>query len=259
MIDIHCHPLPETDDGAKTFDIAVAMCRMAAKDGTTHLVATPHCNYRYPFDAQANRTRLERLQVAVGDSPKLLLGCDFHLSYENLRRLSEDGSDFSINNTRYLLVEFADHFIPEQMDNVFYQIEVAGFTPILTHPERNPVIQRKPELLYHWAMRGCLVQITAMSYLGGFGPKAQALSEQWLDRNLIHFFASDGHDLSRRPPVLSACYNKVASDRSKEVADLLLEANPAAVINGAPLPAQAQPLDLKESSRKKTWLSIFRR
>ncbi|HEV2248790.1 MAG TPA: CpsB/CapC family capsule biosynthesis tyrosine phosphatase [Terriglobia bacterium] len=259
MIDIHCHPLPETDDGAKTFDIAVAMCQMAAKDGITHLVATPHCNYRYAFDAQANRTRLEKLQAAVGDSPKLLLGCDFHLSYENLRKLDEDGTAFSINNTRYLLVEFADHFIPEQMDNVFYQIEVAGFTPILTHPERNPVIQRKPELLYHWAIRGCLVQITAMSYLGGFGPKAHALSEEWLDRNLVHFFASDGHDLIRRPPVLSTCYNKVASDRSEDIADLLLEANPAAVINGAPLPAQAQPLDLKESARKKTWFSIFRR
>lgn len=259
MIDIHCHPLPETDDGAKTFDIAVAMCQMAAKDGTTHLVATPHCNYRYAFDAQANRARLKELQAAVGDSPELLLGCDFHLSYENLRRLGEDGSDFSINNTRYLLVEFADHFIPEQMDSVFYQIEVAGFTSILTHPERNSLIQRKPELLYHWAMRGCLIQITAMSYLGGFGPTAQALSEEWIERNLVHFFASDGHDLTRRPPVLSACYNKIAAERSKDIADLLLKTNPAAVISGEPLPEQAQPLDLKDPSRKKNWFWIFRR
>lgn len=259
MIDIHCHPLPETDDGAKTFDVAVAMCQMAAKDGTTHMVATPHCNYRYAFDAQANRSRLKELQAAVGDSPKLFLGCDFHLSYENLRRLGKNGSDFSINNTRYLLVEFADHFIPDQMDNVFYQIEVAGFTSILTHPERNPLIQRKPELLYHWATRGCLVQITAMSYLGGFGSTAQALSEEWLGRNLVHFFASDGHDLTRRPPVLSSCYNKIASVEGKDVADLLLEANPAAVINGVPLPEQAQPVGPKESSRKRTWFSIFRR
>jgi protein-tyrosine phosphatase len=259
MIDIHCHPLPETDDGAKSFEIAVAMCQMAAKDGTTHLVATPHCNYKYRFDAQANRGKLRELQTAVGDSPKLLLGCDFHLSYDNLRRLSEDGADFSINNTHYLLVEFADHFIPEQMDNVFYEIEVAGFTPILTHPERNPVIQRKPELLYNWVLRGCLSQITAMSYVGGFGPRAQALSEEWLERNLVHVFASDAHDLSRRPPVLSSCYRKVASARGKDVADVLLEANPSAVINGIPLPAPAQPLGIEQSSRKKSWLSLFRR
>ena len=259
MIDIHCHPLPGIDDGAKSFDIAVAMCQMAANDGTTHLVATPHCNYRYPFDVEANRTKLKELQSAVGESPKLLLGCDFHLSYDNIRKLAEHGSEFSINNTRYLLVEFADYFIPEQMDNVFYEIEMAGYALILTHPERNSVIQRKPELLYHWVTRGCLVQATAMSYMGGFGSRAQGLSEEWLDRNLVHFFASDGHDLTHRPPVLSSCYKKIASVRGKEVADLLLESNPSAVINGEPLPTPPQPLGPKQAPRSKGWLSVFRR
>lgn len=259
MIDIHCHPLPGVDDGAKSLDIAVDMCRMAAEDGTTHLVATPHCNYKYHFNAENNRVKLKELQAAVGDSPKLLLGCDFHLSYDNIRRLTENGSDYSINHTHYLLVEFAEHFIPEQMDNVFYEIEVAGYTPILTHPERNPVIQRKPELVYHWAARGCLVQITAMSYVGGFGSKAQALSEEWLDRNLVNFFASDAHDLKYRPPTLSPCYKKVESVRGKELADLLLEKNPLAVINGAPMPPSLPMLGPKQSPRKKGWLSMFRR
>lgn len=259
MIDIHCHPLPGIDDGAKSFDMAVAMCEMAAKDGTTHLVATPHCNFRYRFDPVANRARLKELQEAVGDSPKLLLGCDFHISYDNIQKLAKNGSDFAINHTQYLLVEFADHFIPEQMDNVFYEIEVAGYIPILTHPERNPVIQRKPELLYHWALRGCLVQITAMSYVGGFGSRAQSLAEEWLDRNLIHFFASDGHDLTHRPPVLSSCYKKVASARGQEVANLLHEVNPSAVINGVSLPPPPQPLGPEQKAKKKGWLSIFRR
>ncbi len=259
MIDIHCHPLPGIDDGAKSFDIALAMCEMAANDGTTHLVATPHCNYRYPFDVETNRAKLKELQAAVGESPKLLLGCDFHLSYDNIRKLKEHGPDFSINNTRYLLVEFADHFIPEQMDNVFYEIQMIGYTPILTHPERNPVIQRKPELLYHWVTRGCLGQVTAMSYVGGFGSRARELSEEWIGRNLVHFFASDAHDLNHRPPVLSSCYKKIASVWGKETADRMLEANPLAVINGESLPGQPAPLGPKQGSRKKGWLSIFRR
>lgn len=259
MIDIHSHPLPGVDDGAKSFDIAVAMCRMAADDGTTHLVATPHSNYRYAFDIEVNRAKLKELQAAVGESPRLLLGCDFHLSYENIRKLAEHGSDFSINNTNYLLVEFAEHFIPDQMENVFYEIEMAGFAPILTHPERNPVIQRKPELVYRWVVRGCLVQITAMSYVGGFGSLAQELSEEWLERNLVHFFASDAHDLTHRPPVLSPCYKKVASARGNEIADLLLEKNPSAVIKGESMPAAPQPLGPKEAGRKKGWFSVFRR
>ncbi len=258
MIDIHCHPLPGVDDGAKDFDVAVAMCRMAAKDGTTCLVATPHCNYRYDFDPEVNRAKLRELQAAVGNAPKLLLGCDFHLSYDNIQKLTQDGSNFTINNSSYLLVEFAEHFIPEQMDSVFYEIEVAGFTPILTHPERNPTIQLKPELLYHWATRGCLVQVTAKSYLGGFGPRAEALSEEWLDRNLIHFFASDAHDLVYRPPSLSAAYEKLAASKGKGTADLLFEKNPSAVVNGDPFPPPPPPLEPKQAAKKKGWFSFLR-
>ena len=235
------------------------MCQMAAKDGTTCLVATPHSNYKYAFDPEVNRAKMRELQEAVGASPKLLLGCDFHLSYDNLQKLAEDGSSFTINNSSYLLVELGDHFIPEQMDNVFYEIEVAGFVPILTHPERNPTIQTKPELLFHWATRGCLIQITAKSYLGGFGRKAQALSEEWLNRNLVHFFASDAHDLVFRPPLLSACYEKVAAAKGKETADLLFRKNPSAVINGAAFPAPPLPLGPKQTRKKKGWFAFLRR
>lgn len=259
MIDIHCHPLPGVDDGPKSFEVAVAMCQMAAQNGTTHLVATPHCNYHYAFNPETNRSKLKDLQEAVGPTPQLLLGCDFHLSYDNVQKLRESGSDFTINHTSYLLVEFAAHFIPQQMDHVFYEIEVAGYTPILTHPERNATIQRKPDLIYHWATRGCLVQITAMSYLGGFGARAQALSEEWLERNLIHFFASDGHDLTRRPPVLSACREKVAAAGGEETAELLFEHNPFAVINGEPLPSPLQPAVPERLPRKKSWLPFFKR
>src|SRR6516162_11738731 len=73
MIDIHCHPLPGLDDGAKTLEDAVEMCRMAAADGITHLVATPHCNYEYPFRPEENQAKLARLQAEVGDVPNLLL------------------------------------------------------------------------------------------------------------------------------------------------------------------------------------------
>ncbi len=154
-------------------------------------------------------------------------------------------------------MEFADHFIPEQMDNVFYEIEVAGFMPILTHPERNPTIQTKPELLFHWATRGCLVQITAKSYVGGFGPRAQALSEEWLDRNLIHFFASDAHDLVYRPPSLSACYEKVAAAKGKETADLLLEKNPSAVVNGDGFSSSSPASGPSQAPRKKELVFLF--
>ena len=258
MIDIHCHPLPATDDGPKTLEVAVEMCRMAAADGVTHLVATPHCNYEYPFQPEENQAKLARLQAEVGDVPNLLLGCDFHLSYDNLRHLIENRTQFTINLSSYVLVEFDDHFVPEQMDHVFFELQVAGLTPIVTHPERNAVCRRKLEVLYNWVTRSCLVQVTAQSYTGGFGRAAQRFAEQLLERNLIHFFASDAHDTQYRPPVLSPCYQKVVAARGKALADLLLKRNPEAVVNGLPLPTGPPPLGPDTVKNKRSWFSFFR-
>ena len=257
MIDIHSHPLPGVDDGAQTFEVALEMCRIAAADGTTHLVATPHCNYQYEFRPEVNRAKLEELQAAVGEKPKLLLGCDFHLSYDNIRQLIDGRRDFTINQTPYVLAEFGDHFIPDQIDRVFYEMELEGLTPILTHPERNPFFLRKPDLLHHWVTRGCLVQVTAKSYTGGFGSTARRFAERCLEENLVHFFASDAHDTKYRPPLLSECYRKVAARKSQEIADLLLRENPQAVINGQPLPPGPEPLDPKRVKPKRSWLSFF--
>ncbi len=258
MIDIHCHPLARIDDGPETFDVSVAMCKLAAEDGITHLVATPHFNYQFTFDSERNQNKRAELQAAIGEVPKLLLGCDFHISYDNVQRLtSDDARQFTINQTQYLLIELDDHFVPQQFDQILYNLQVAEVIPILTHPERNPVFRRKPELVSKWVARGCLVQVTAQSYLGGFGEQPQRLAERWLKQNLIHFFASDAHDGHHRPPLLSSCYRRVTEEHGEEVAARLLVKNPEAVINGQALPPAPEPVDLKKAGSKR-WFSFLR-
>lgn len=259
MIDIHCHPLAGVDDGAKTFETSLEMCRIAAADGVTHLVATPHCSYNYSFDPKVNLSKLEELQTAVGEVPRLLLGCDFHLSFDNVRQLSENPKAYTVNATSFLLVEFPDHFIPEQLERVLFEIQMENLTPIITHPERNPVFRRRPELLHRWVMRGCLAQVTAKSFTGGFGSEAKRLSAEWLQMNLVHFFASDAHDTQFRPPILSECFQQVAQISGQEVANRLLCANPEAVINGRPLGPQPEPLAYSKPKRKRGWLSFLLR
>jgi protein-tyrosine phosphatase len=255
MVDIHCHPLPALDDGAPTFEDAVEMCRIAANDGITHIVATPHCNYEFPFRPEINEAKARALQQAVGDRPQLLLGCDFHLSYDNIQQITQDRGSFTINKTRYLLVELDDHFIPENMNQVFYDLQVAGLVPILTHPERNSMFHRKPEVLFEWVGRGCLVQLTAKSYTGGFGERARRLCETWLERNLVHFFASDAHDTTHRPPLLSVCYERVAAARGADEAERIMRRNPEAVIQDQPLPPGPEPLAPRTAKRR--WFSFF--
>jgi protein-tyrosine phosphatase len=257
MIDIHCHPLPGVDDGARSFEIAVGMCRLAAEHGTTHLVATPHSNYSYTFDAGINRQLVAELQREIGEKPKLLLGCDFHLSYDNIQLCAQHSKDFTINQTSYLLVELPDQFIPDHISRVYYEIQVAGLKPIITHPERNALLQRRPKLLEEWVANGCLVQITAQSYTGGFSSRSRKLAERFLDRGLVHFFASDAHDLRHRPPILSHCYHKLEKTRGKEIAELLLVKNPQAVIEGLPLPPQPNWTGEDAHAPKRSWFSFL--
>ena len=109
MVDIHSHILPMVDDGARSWEIAIEMVQMAQQDGVTHMVATPHANYEFIYDRQSHTALLAELQAKVGDGIHLLLGCDFHLSYENIEDAVAHPQRYTIGDTRYLLVELSDY------------------------------------------------------------------------------------------------------------------------------------------------------
>src|SRR5579883_1667803 len=145
MIDIHHHLLFGLDDGSTDLDTSAAMAEMAANDGITHIVCTPHANDRYHFDPAVNRERLAALEERVNGKISLGLGCDFHLSYDNIEDSLKNPTKYTINQKTYLLVEFADLMIPATINESFYEMGVRGLRPIITHPERNFTIQRHPE------------------------------------------------------------------------------------------------------------------
>ena len=228
---------------------------MAAADGITHLVATPHSNYRYPFDPVVNRGKRDELQQQIGDSLTLLLGCDFHLSYENLEAVRLDPARFTINGKQFLLVEFADTNIPPNMDQIFFELIGHRLAPIITHPERNPLLSRDLEQIRKWIDAGCLVQVTAASFLGRFGKRAHESALQMLRRQMVHFIASDAHDTQSRPPLLSEARQTIAAEQGEEVAAALSETNPRAVIEGRPLPWLPEP---QPAAPPRRWFSLRR-
>ena len=254
MVDIHCHLLPALDDGAKDESVALEMAKMSAADGVTHVVATPHSSYRYQFDPEVNRRKRDELQQAVGDSLTILLGCDFHLSYENLEDLRLHPDYYSINGHQYLLVEFADTGLPPSIDQIFFDLLSRKITPIITHPERNPLLCRSLGQIQKWIGSGCYVQVTAGSFLGRFGKQALKVSQSLLRYNMVHFIASDAHDTVHRPPLLSSACRAIAAEQGEEVAHALSEANPRAVIEGRSLPWQPELLPIQE----RKWFSLRR-
>lgn len=236
MIDIHCHILPEVDDGPRSWDIAEQMCRMAAQDGTTHIVATPHANDRYHYDRNYLSRLLYDLQQRIGNTPGLSLGCDFHLSFENMQSALQAPEKYCIGNTRYLLVEFSNFSIPQQIDDWINQMLDRGSVPIITHPERNPLLQQDQDRVLQWVKLGCGVQVTASTLTGSWGTRAQQVAHWLFNKEAVHILASDGHDIVRRPPVLSQARKFVAKEFGADTAQALFERNPGAVIRNEPPP-----------------------
>jgi len=236
MVDIHCHLLPGLDDGAESVEIARAMAEMAIADGITHVIGTPHANQNYPFVPELVKQRRDEIQAIFEGRLVLATGCDFHLSFENLQDIRHDAARYTLNQKSYLLVEFAEYSIPPSLDQALHQLQLAGLRPVITHPERNPLIRAQPDRLVKWLQQGCYVQVTAQSLLGRFGKAAQEAGERWLDGGAIHFLASDAHNITSRPLKLKETFDLVAARRGEDVAQALLTDNPLAAFEGRALP-----------------------
>ena len=242
MIDIHSHILPAVDDGAKSWEIAQEMCRMAAADGIQHMVATPHANERYAYDREYLADLLNRLRELVGTSLSLSLGCDFHMSYDNIQDALRSPHRYTIENTPYLLVELSNHGIPAQVEESFTHLGDQGLRPVITHPERNPILQHTPQRILQWAEMGCVVQVTASAITGGWGERAWRTAEWLLERDAVHVLATDAHDTKHRIPVLSKARKEIEQNYTAKLAKALVEDNPRAIVNGLPLPYCPNPV-----------------
>jgi protein-tyrosine phosphatase len=243
MIDIHHHLLYGVDDGSPDLETSLKMAEMAIADGMTHVVCTPHANSEYDFSPEENAARLAILRQKLGERLVLGQGCDFHLSYDNIESALEQPTRYSINGKQYLLVEFPDFGIPQNISDTFHEMFVAGLVPILTHPERNLTLMQRPEKLTAWIEMGCLVQVTAGSLVGRFGKGPQRISHQLLAAGRVHVIATDAHNTTSRPPVMSEAFTYLSHKFGKDVAERLCTENPRRIFNGEALLAQPNPDD----------------
>jgi len=242
VVDIHSHILPAVDDGPKSWDVSIALCRAAAADGITHMVATPHANDRYAYDREYSQSLVAHLQQLVGDSLKVSLGCDFHLSYDNLQDAFANPTRYVIEGTRYLLVEFSNYSVPRQIVDSFHKLGDCGITTIVTHPERNPILRENLPRVVEWIGQGCVIQMTGSALTGVWGERTRQAAQWLLEHQAVHVLATDAHNMENRPPILSTARDAAAQICGDEVAEALVEANPRAIITNQPLPYFPEPL-----------------
>lgn len=231
MIDIHCHILPALDDGPNDIGESMRMFKIAADDGVTHIVATPHFSYSEGptgEDIRRSRKNLEEKVREEGIPVKLLGGADIKLTYELVEGIDRNDV-ITINDSRYFLLELPDVLLPN-LEKFLFKAVSKGFVPIVTHPERNYGLLTSPVKMGSLRDSGTLFQLTAMSITGEFGDQIKRFSHVLLKKGFVDFIASDAHDPVRRRPVLSRAYKEVSALLGKKTARGIFFENPEAVI-----------------------------
>lgn len=250
MIDLHCHILPGLDDGAAKGSDTLKMCRMAAEDGITHVVATPHIHPSTPYvsmDAVKKLCNgLNSILERQGIPLTVLPGGEVALTPDLVKR-AKDGSLHTLcDNGRYFFLELADAQPGKGLEDIIFEMKLQGITPIIAHPERTGAQAPSLDWIVRLVELGCLSQITAMSLTGDLGKPIAKICEQMLDRNLAHLVATDAHSPSWRPPLLSKAQDRLADLLGQNQADLILIERPQSIIEG-------QELEIPRPTAKRNW------
>ncbi|HCL89926.1 MAG TPA: tyrosine protein phosphatase [Candidatus Atribacteria bacterium] len=235
MIDIHSHILPNMDDGASSWGISLKMCQQAYEDGIKTIVATPHTlNGIYDNNPKSIEEKVKILNQKLKEnniSLQVLPGSEVHLSADIIEKIKKQ-KILTLNKTNYILLEFPHTQVPLHIEEILFQIQIMGITPIFSHVERNLEFQRKPYLLANLIQKGALAQLTAASLCGGFGSNTRKFAQKLLANDLIYCIASDAHSDSKsgRNPILSKEVAEASKIIGQNAALDLVQTNPQKII-----------------------------
>lgn len=251
MIDTHSHILPDIDDGARDLQESLKMAEAAWAAGLREIIVTPHggwvgCGFDRSHVAE-RAAELERTFHEAGFPFKLHPGMEVFIDPEVPSQL-QCGAIATLNGGPYVLIELPRQQYPIYTDDIFFQLQLQGYRPILAHPERNEPIEQDLARLQKLVERGVLGQLDARSLTGYYGTRVREAARTMVARRLVHLIASDAHWSSQYhhlPQALEEASHLVG----REAALAMVERWPAAVLHGdsveVPEPLPAQP--------KKTW------
>lgn len=240
MIDIHAHVLPGLDDGSRDIYESIEMLTMAAKNGVTDMIATPHCNIQGTFDNYYNNHFLQtyrEVEKAIHDLEipiRLYAGAEVFVT-EDLPELITSGRILTLNGGHYMLLEFDFYESMEFANEMLEKISAMGIRPVIAHPERYFFLQQKPRTAYEWYKKGYVLQCNKASFTGRFGKRCAVMAYEMLGNNLVSVIASDAHSSYHRTPVMMNTYEELLDAYGADYLDILFEENPRRILQDKPV------------------------
>ena len=233
LYDIHCHIVPEVDDGSRSLAMSLDLLRKEYADGVRTVVCTPH--YRkemFETPEEVVRDRFFALQKeAAEELPdlRLFLGCEVH-RHSDIVDTVKSHESYTMAGSRYVLTEFSGRHPQEKLTRTLFKLRSAGYTPIIAHVERYPAVTEDLDFLAGLVDLGCQVQVNADAVLGKEGFAIKRFCKKLMDQDMIDYIATDCHDPRQRPPRLGEAYAYVAKKKGDAYARRIFIENPARIV-----------------------------
>jgi protein-tyrosine phosphatase len=253
MFDLHNHCLPGLDDGSRDWEESLEMARMAVDDGIEGVVCTPHWvrgAYENNREQTLNAVEVFREKLDAHGIPlKIYPGSEIRLEVD-LHQGIESGELLTINDSmNVVLIELPPEILPRNLEDLFWDMQVRGIRPIISHPERNLAFLRDPLRLFKLTEMGILTQVTGSSLLGIFGERVRRFTILLLEHRMAHILASDAHGLDARSPRLADARKEAARIVGRDMATQMVREIPWQIIQGEPV-STPEPVPLETRSSK---------
>lgn len=203
MIDIHSHLLPCIDDGSKDLETTLKMIEIYKSQGVDKVIATPHYyinmfeNTKEIIQTEVNKINNELKERNIDF--EILPGSEVFATKSIINDIKE-GIIQTLNNSRYILLEFDFKRFPDYGLDLIYELHLLGYRVIIAHPERYHYVIQNPLFLNEFINEGCLIQLNASSVVGLFGNEIKKLSNRIINNGSFNFIATDAHTTNGRGP-----------------------------------------------------------
>ena len=225
MIDIHSHIIFDVDDGPKTLEDSRRLLEESYRQGVRTIISTSHRRkgmFETPEEKiAANFKQVQEVAKQVADDLTVLYGAEIYYTSDILKKL-EEGTFPSLGGTKYILIEFSMNTPYKDIHSALGNVIRLGMTPVVAHIERYHCLENDEDKVSELINMGCYMQVNSSNILNPklFGDRYKFMKKRvqfFLERDLVHFVASDMHNLDDRPPYMQKAYQIVAKNMALRV------------------------------------------